>query len=297
MLKMILVIIATSASTSANSTSVPDLVKVFLQFFWVPIMVPIVIFVAKKIFSRIITVKEIKNTTDRDIAGFKKLYNKRIHEGLRIEAEEILKFIGRQNNTTVEHHLCICKNAGKVVGFIKYIVSHPQKCIFVAYIAIDNTNSVVSASGVKKMLKHILHKHFNPNKAQIIVTEIEQGEQGQYNTPLAKIIARHAAAYKMDAFYIDVPYIQPKMPGAELHVTDERFMSLIYIPYYKPENDFISKEEIIQIIEFVYFDVYGPSCNEVKCDCGAYTLYLKELIKTYKTDYAEYVSLKKLGRQ
>ena len=67
----------------------------------------------KKTGTKLLTCKRIIKKTDPDIAGFKELYDARIKESMRIEVEEILKFIGREEYTDVEHHLLICKREKK----------------------------------------------------------------------------------------------------------------------------------------------------------------------------------------
>ena len=284
-----------STATAVNASPIPEWIKLILQFIWVPIIVPIFVFLVKKITKNILTVKEITNATDQCIAGFIDLYKKRIKQDLRIDAETILAFIDKKNNDNVSHHLYICKHAGKVVGFVKFMVSHPKKSIFVAYIAIDQNDEIANKRGVNELLKKLVHKFFKPRCPNNIIVEIEQGKGGNYNTSLARTIRRYASAYNHDAYYIDAPYIQPKMPGENASITSEDFLSLIFIPYYKPENAVISKNDYIKIIEFIYFDVYGPSCNDVVCDCRAYNDYLSNLISMYKSDHNDYINLVKIG--
>ena len=269
--------------------------KILLQYIWAPLLVIAIAWCCKKIRKSYLYVKEIKKPTDPDIEGFKDLYSVRIKDDMRIEAEEILKFIGRRDETDVEHHLYICKRKGKVVGFIKFMISNTSKILFIAYIAVDKNDRVSNSCGMEKMLKKVAKKQFKKDKVLRIVTEIEQGEKGNYNTPLSKIIARYARAYNHDAFYVDVPYFQPNMPGDDSKATKENCMSLIYVPYYKVENKVIPKTELINIIEFIYFEIYSPCCNELKCDCGGYNLYLTNIIDKYKSDFPDYIDLVRLG--
>lgn len=282
-------------SATSSNPAIPDWIKLLLQFFWVPLIVPVIVFIVKYITKRILIIREIKKGTDKDINSFIELYNNRISQSLRIDVEAILRFVGREQKTDVTHHLLICKHSGKVVGFMKFMVSKPQKCIFIAYIAKDKTDSVANEKAVTKMLLRVMRKYFKHKYADRIITEIEQGDKGEYNTSLAKIISRYAKAFKFTAYFIDVPYIQPKMPGEESFVTSEDLMSLIYVPIKPLDNNVLSKNSLIQLIEFIYFEIYGPSCNEVMCDCISYNKYLGEIIKTYKSDFDDYINLIPLG--
>lgn len=144
------------ASSSTNTNVFPEWVKMLLQFIWVPIIIPILFFIAKKLFRNALVVKEIKKKTDKDIAGFVSLYKKRIKESMRIDSEEILAFINRKNKTNVDHHLYVCKHDGKVVGFVKFMISKSRKGMFIAYIAVDHEDQQANKVGVQKLLKKML---------------------------------------------------------------------------------------------------------------------------------------------
>lgn len=285
-------------STATNNTSFGNSVITFLmEYFWLPLIIPLIIFVTKSIFDNALTVKEIKNVNDRDIEGFCNLYNSRIKDELRIDVEEILQFIGRNSNSNVKHHLLICKHKGNVVGFLKFMISNPEKYLFIAYIAIDNKNKQALNHGVEKMIRKTVRKYFKPKRASIMITEIEQGERGKYYTVLARLISRYAKRYKLNAYYIDCPYIQPQMPGEESNPTPEDFLSLIYVPYYNLENQVITKQDFLDIINFIYFGIYGPSCNSLMCDCKSYNQYLMNLVNEYRQSYSDYITLYPLGKE
>lgn len=111
---------------------------IILDYLWVPLLAPAIIALVKFIFiDKLLYVKEIKKITDRDIERFVELYNERIDESLRICVEEILQFVGQPSNSSIQHHLYLCKKIDKPVGFMKFMISKEHKYIFVAYVAID----------------------------------------------------------------------------------------------------------------------------------------------------------------
>lgn len=283
---------APAQATVIASNGIWDLL---LRFIWLPFLTPLIIWGIKRFYNTHVSVKEVKKPTDPDIQGFKTLYNSRIKEELRIDAEEILKYIGRQENNSVEHYLYLCKRNKRVVGFVKFMVSLQDKYLFLAYIAVDEHDEFAKKCGVEKMCKKMIRKYFKPLRATHFITEIEQGNGGKYYTSFAKLINRYAKSFKHEAYYIDVPYIQPYMPGENLSSTPEDFLSLIYIPYYNLENTVLSKEEFLKIVNFIYFNIYGPSCNSLKCDCTSYNCYLYELVENYRNDYSDYINLISLG--
>lgn len=259
----------------SSNTSVLDIIH---DFFWAPIIIPLGIVIYRFYRSHHLKVKEIKKNLDPDIEGFKTFYNDKIEESIRINPEDILKFVGRQGTSTIEHHLYICKIKDKIVGFIKFMVSKEHKLIFVAYIAIDKNDPVANKQCAIKMIKKMKKKYFKPNIASHIVTEIEEGGPRPYKTSLSQVIHRYSKEFNCYDFYIDSLYIQPQMPGTDTAAVKDKFMSLIYISREALENKIMSKAKFLEIIEFIYFNIYGPSCNSVKDDCTKYNAYLRELL-------------------
>lgn len=255
-----------------------------LEYLWIPIIVPILALLAKFVFSdKLLFIKEIKKVQDSDVEQFTQLYNARIDDSLRICVEEILGFVGEKPNNSIEHHLYICKKINKTVGFMKFMVSRELKYIFIAYVAIDKTDTTANTYGIKLLAKKLAKKFFNPKVATCIITEIEQGDNGAYRTPLSLLISRYAKMLGKTSYYIDLPYIQPQMPDDNNKAINDEFLSLLYIPYYSKENNYIAKSELLKIIQSIYFDIYGPSCNPaLGCDCNAYYRHLEELLKLYQ---------------
>lgn len=90
-------------------------------------------------------------------------------------------------------------------------------------------------------MQKIGKKIFNPKVATCIITEIEQGDNGAYRTPLSLLISRYAKMLGKTSYYIDLPYIQPQMPDDNNKAINDEFLSLLYIPYYSKENNYIAK--------------------------------------------------------
>ena len=269
-----------------------------LEYIWVPILIPALALLGKFIISdKFLYVKEIKKLTDSDVGQFAQLYNNRIEESLRICVEEILQFVGHSSANSIEHHLYICKKINKTVGFIKFMVSKELKYIFIAYVAIDKTDKTANSCGIKILSKKLAKKYFKPKIATCIITETEPGSDGSFRTALSLLIARYAKMLGKKSYYIDIPYIQPRMPNDNNQMTADEFMSLLYIPYYSRENNRITKTELLRIIESIYLEIYGPSCDpSTGCNCDAYNEYLASILSMYQNDIEEYIKLIPLER-
>lgn len=269
-----------------------------LEYIWVPIVVPLLTVVVKFIFlDKLLYTKEIKKISDNDIASFSEIYNNRIDKSLRIATEEIIQFIDTNPESTIEHHLYICKKLNKTVGFIKFMISKDHKYIFVAYVAIDNSDKTAAAYGMKVLVKKLVKRYFKPRIASCIVTEVEQAKNGGYRNAMSLLVARYAKILGKKCYYVDMPYIQPKMPDENNIQTYEEFLSFLYIPYYTKANNRIAKNELLTIIESIYFDIYGPSCDPSRgCDCDEYNKYLASILALYQNDIEDYIKLIPLER-
>ncbi len=243
-----------------------------------------------KIFKDYLLVKEIKKSTDADIESFIALYNRRIDENLRICAEQIVDFINKNSNDNIKHHLYVCKHLDQVVGFIKIIISNQNNYLFIAYIAIDNNDSIAVKEGVSSLIKCVIKKHLKRTSISQIFTEIERGANNGYMTPLYKHISRICKAQGMISYLIDFDYIQPNMPDDAYNSAQEDILSLIWIPKVAPEKNYIKKNDIITICKNIYEDIYLPSCKQSNC-CPNYKKYLNTLYLKYKNEIPSKVKL------
>ncbi len=262
--------------------------EIILEYIWVPIILPIIVFLLKSILY----VKEIKNMTEPEVEEFKNLYNSKIKKELKICSEEILRFLEKREGESVEHHLYICKKFKKTIGFIKFMYSEQCECVFIAYVGIDKDDALARQYALKLMLKKIYNKYFKKKRAKIIITEVERSSNGKYKTGLVKSVSRYSKSFKKSCYILEFDYIQPIMPDEQFENTNEIVLSLVYIPAYSLSNKIISKDEILKIIEMIYFEIYYPSCNEVKLpNCNSYNIYLENIIETYKKTLPSYIKL------
>ena len=131
--------------------------------------------VSTKLISNRLIVKEITKISDKDINQFIDLYNQRISSDIRICAEQIVDFSSFGGNTDIKHHLYVCKDKDNVVAFVKLMTSTSKKYVFIAYIAIDDTDLLAIRSGVNLLINHTIKKHIKKeNNIQEIEFLLEQ---------------------------------------------------------------------------------------------------------------------------
>lgn len=286
-------VLSVVTSTQNQTTYVLEYI---LSHIWAPIIVAIILAVGKFIFNdNLLYVKEIRKPTDSDINFFINLYNTRINKKYRISSEEILSYIGKNKGQDIQHHLYVCKKWNKTVGFIKFMVSKSKKYIFIAYIAIDNKDASAQKAGVNILLKKINKKFFKPKIANKIFIETEKGRGGYYSS-YSRLVARYASSIKKSILIFDFDYIQPNMPDDKYNLVKEEHMALIEVPYYSPSHLTISKEQLLQIVRMIYFDIYCPSCNSITHCCEVdYSNYLEKIINAYDLQLQNVIQLNTLN--
>lgn len=274
-----------------SAQSMPQWITLVLEYIWIPVLVPVLYLVCRKMCQHFMYVKEIKRKNDTDIADFSALYAERIRKELQIEVESIIQYVGRSAQNTIDHHLYICKKVGKTVGFIKFMISKQHKYLFIAYVAIDNTDKEANRRALSLMVKGLAKKFFKPKYVNCVVTEVAATKSGA-KSPMNLLVSRYAKSVGKKCYFIDFPYIQPKMPGENGDTIEDEFLNLLYIPFYQKENNCISKSELLKIIESIYYEIYAPCCDVATGDdCEKYNQYLSSIIDMYRTDAPDQVKL------
>lgn len=256
-------------------------------------IISIIAFICKFISNKCLYVKEIKKDSDKDIIGFKRVYEM-IDESMRIDSEDILRFLDQRKTQTdaIEHHLYILKKFGNTVGLLKFMVSKSNKYIFVAYLAVDLSDNAAKTDGIRVLLNKMRRKYLKKTIAHKIITEIPQGTNGKIHKSKAKRIARFAKANKKKAYYLDFPYIQPEMPTENDSMTPEDFYYLVIVYLDEPSYLKLAKKQVVKIIESIYWGIYAPSCDiDDQCDCEKYTDKINDILKMYEGEEDKTINL------
>ena len=260
------------------------------------LLIPAIVWLIKYfIFDRHLHIKELLKITDKDIDGFKRLYNDRIPHKYRIDAEEIISYIGKHHSETeIKHLLLVCKSFNKVVAFVKFMSSLEPSFVFIAYIAIDKEHKSANEKAMQIMLKKIIKKYTKRNSVYI-VSEINKASNNSANA-IARLFGRYAKALGKMAFILDFDYWQPKMPNELDSETDEDILALLIVPGIIPEPEYqkFDKKKLMDIVSSIYYKIYLPSCNRLG-GCMAYEEYLNSIMSFYR-DIPEAINMIPAGR-
>lgn len=82
------------------------------------------------------------------------------------------------------------------------------------------------------------------------------------------------------------------MPDDNFIGSNEELLTLVYVPKNTMEYTRISKDELIKIIHFIYFEIYYPSCKNIKPQgYDDYESYIEDIIQMYKGTLPDYIKL------
>lgn len=231
----------------------------------------IINYLIKEKWQNRIRIKQIKKSTDKDLYKFYDLYENVFSEDVRISSEQFAHWIDidKKNGGSkpVSHYHFVCKRGSSVIGFLKAIYSWEYHLLFIAYYAIDKKDVQAREIASTTMIKHLekfLKKKLPTCKGIIFEVEtVDSKKTEEVNTERKARIRLFKTAVKSRghcAYEIDCNYIQPQIKIDELDTSSDLPLVLMYISLYKDcsVNLKLNKTEVIDIIHFIYFNIYLP---------------------------------------
>lgn len=267
-----------SLANSPTVTSDSPISKLFWGVIGSLITAFVINFLIKEKWQNRIRIKRIKKSSDKDLFKFYDLYESVFSEDVRISSEQFAHWIDidkkNDGSKSVSHYHFICKRGSNVIGFLKTIYSWDYHLLFIAYYAIDKKDAQAREIASTTMIKHIekiLKKTLAACKGIIFEVEtVDRKKSEEINTERKARIRLFKAAVKSRghcAYEIDCNYIQPQIKIDNLDNSVDLPLVLMYISLYKDcsINLKLNKTEVIDIIYFIYFNIYLPyfiSCGE-----------------------------------
>ncbi|MDD5342842.1 MAG: hypothetical protein PHW12_00315 [Smithella sp.] len=208
-----------------------------------------------------------------DIESFEKLYSRRIPEDDRESIDKIVGWLKESKeydkSSPYKDKILLAKFKSRICGFIYVTYYYSPRYLFVSYLVKDDEDSEVSHKNVTgkllDKLHHMLKKEFKGCRA--IIAEID---------PINSNKKRSRKSAKLELFrgfaktfgyniqeLIGVPYRQPDLSSRTNQVSGKK-MLLLYIGVSKNEwqSNRVSKDEIKNVLKFIYCDIYGDSYGE-----------------------------------
>jgi hypothetical protein len=250
-------------------------------------------------------IKQITNPDDKDLFKFYELYESVFREDVRISSEQFANWIAIDKQAItpkiVSHYHFVCKRGSSVIGFLKAIYSWEYHFLFIAYYAIDKKDIRARELASKTIIKHleIILKKKLPNCKGIVfeVEDIDNTDSDEVNNERKARIRLFKNAVKSRghcAYEIDCNYIQPQIKIDDRDKSSDLPLVLMYISLYKDCSITLklNKTEVVDIINFIYFNIYLPyfiHCGENPEESENKLL---QLLNSYHTNLPIKVNLK-----
>jgi hypothetical protein len=235
----------------------------------------------KKQRNDVLNIRAANHNFD-DLINFKNLYNRRILENREvlgphdIPAEDHIDWLKNSEKLILfrkfKDTLIMATKNNELYGFIDSTYYYKCRLSFLSFLVIDN--NIAEARSIRQNEDRITTRLFKSylnkfSKCQGIVAETEFTKETSSDITNARIRNFRELAKinncKLWSLW-DVPYREPKPSLDPLRQATERNMVLIYIrtqlnhKFDSKENP--TKDEIIEILDFVYLNIYYDSYNE-----------------------------------
>lgn len=258
--------------------------------------------------SKRIRIKQIKSSKDPDLNGFVDLYNTLIDDDIRIDASEIIRWIDedralrKMKSHKYYHYLFVGKIDQEVVSFLKVMYCTDSKYLFVAYYGINTTIEqarLFAAPLMMKTLVRLVQTEIKDCKAVLCEvqkpqTQLEQAENDKRKARL-RLFKETARILNFRLFEIDFEYLQPRMEiERDQRQQSEESMILLYAPI-KDEIPFdrqLPKNKLLEILKFIYLQIYRPTYRHEPEKDFIYQSYLNSLLELYEHLLPDYIPLK-----
>lgn len=251
----------------------------------------------------VVRVKILTKSTDRDIEAFVELYDKLIDGPYRIEPAEIIAWIDEDRyrrslkSYSCLHYLLLGKLNGDAVCFLKAMYDRNNKYLFIAYYGIDTTVKQASKLAAPAIIKRFVGLLNELNDCQAIIFEAEsphsalEGNENKIRKARLRLFKQTAGRLNVKLFRLDFDYLQPHMEVPRGEPSLEERMLLFYAPIDNLVTDQLSKEQVLDILRFVYLQIYRPTFRHDPLKDFAYQSYLHSLLRSYETSLPDCIAL------
>lgn len=259
------------------------------------------------IISRMnLRIKRILKSTDKDIDQLIDVYEYLLPANERSPGTDILRWLDeyqekrRDPRHTLEEYWLVGKYKSRVVSILFFQYYLDSKYLFISYYGVDDRFEEKGETPSSVMLKK-MRKSFGKElkRCKGIVYETDAPEtvadtkKKMERKARSRLFKTYAKRLGYVAYDIGIDYIAPRLALEQSEYYEEEHLRLSYIPLKKtyPDN-IITKDEVLEILHFVYLQVYGDQYNDDLERDKEYRDYLSILFEMYKDDLPDKISLK-----
>ncbi len=252
-------------------------------------------FTKGKLIEWQIRVTELKFDDPVGVEDFTKLYNETFpDDGTNYTAEELLDAVEDPNNEKkhVQAHniTLIAYYNNAPIGFMACYYYPTLEYGIIGYIgrtkeATEKAGEAVRYSTIKliEKLNSIIHKK---HKCKLLVYELEIGKRDGEKMQLFKSCAQKL---NLKTYELDFDYWRPK---TDLEDKSEEKLRLVVIPIQTSLHQSMSKNEVLEILNFLHFYCYGDYYDISDPKFNVFQDYLKTRMAFYEKNLPDIIKIK-----
>ena len=248
-----------------------------------------------------IVVRRISTNSDDDLDGFLDLYERLFPENERSTPDTFVRWLDEYRNTPRVSlsgnmfYLIIAKLGKQVVGTLSFDYRAKNGFVFINFIGVDkhvlpeheNERRFISSTLLKRF-DAIIGKECKDAKAIFFEIDAPNPKLGRADNraAIAKVFLYKEWARKRGytLYRVPIQYVFPKLSVDEELAYQEDNKQLLFIPYRRhggPSAVYISKQQLLTILESVYLEWYGTSYMTDHRMQKQYQDYLVSIVKRY----------------
>jgi len=239
-----------------------------------------------------VIVRRVRNPTDPDLHVALELYESRISGQLRFQGADIIRWLAddlstRSKDARAPHDFfLVAKFQRKVRAFVLFHYYPVRKIAFFAYMVVDRNVKGLPSNQLSNSLisevRRMLIKDRILRNCETLLFEVEDPRKSTMAKQLEHIarIQRFCSLAESQGFSLrsyEIDYSQPQLslPTDDEIVVEEALLLLSARARSGPSNREDIRREVIDLLSFVYCDLYPEGFSSIEEEDAAYRAYCK----------------------
>ena len=250
-------------------------------------------------WTRRICIRRITSPGDRNLEQMCELHDKSFpKKDVKDSCDNIIRWleemesVRRGGKSDFEEYLLVAEIGSDVVGYL--LAQYYPKYFFISYLAVGKEhNATNKKEAAEKLIKKLLKlARANHPGFRGLVAELEE-DKAEEQMRRFRMLAKKVC---FRAYEVCTPYKQPRLlPTTDLPPIPQ---SLLFFPGDNRDvGETLTKEEVLEMIRFIYLDVYGDSYKDDPEEDEEYRGYLTGLYNEYKNTLSEYIPVRSLEKR
>jgi hypothetical protein len=238
-----------------------------------------------------IVVRRVIRPNDPDLHSALELYEKRLDGDLRFESADIVRWLADDRNTRGDRarphdYFVVAKYRHKVKAFALFHYYPLRKTVFLAYMVVDGACQGLGLNDLSQSLVAWIANFISRDRllrdCQGLLFEVEDPRKALkakqlHNIARIQRFCTLAASQKFSLRAFEIDYLQPAFHVPEPGGSPEQPLLLLSARLKQPGQSMTLESELIQILDFIYLDLYPEGFSDIQEENESYKAYCRNL--------------------